>query len=337
MFKGQRVYSKSVQANGEIMEIDNFRDAPIDYPYKVRFFWGHYIHAQHQKDIKGYGWKGYLNPDNRKWQWCSENDLVPTWHCYDNGENKVALVSKRITDKRLHLVGELPYADEGPADIHIRYGGNINRYPSKLTINKDLIFDKYQQMKMLGDDLTNETWEHIGQVPEVLQNDLIIKPRRSCGGANIKPYDGNLRMNDYIQKKFPKDREFRAHCFLWGDNPVPYIQEKTVNDKSQLCWNKKQGGTFRVVYQDGLNHGAYLGTLDDAARMQMTHMSIDALRRLKYDSGGIDFGMATDGTLKIFEVNSAMGLRERSLFTYKEMFQKLRTLDIYNYKATRWI
>jgi len=325
---GDRVFDKEVQANGEIMDIG-------DGIALVRYFWAHYCNFYHDgpKGVKGYNMGGYLNPNNRKIREVETGYLVKQGVDFA-GVNSIALVNRRVTDRRLHLVAEIPYAREFNADINIRYGGNLNRNGGRLCINEKIVIDKFDQMKLLGEDLslrsvTDRTFDGPG---------WIIKPRRSCGGENIH-YANNRYARpgvDYYQEFFPKVREFRAHCFLWNDNPVPFIQEKIIQDGNQLCWNKHQGGVFQYVYQQGLGYGKYHGNLTEDELETMTKMSVAALKRLKYDSGGIDFGMDTQGNFKIFEVNSAMGLRERSLFTYKEVYNKLRHIDINDYKAKRW-
>lgn len=332
---GDRVFDTSVQANGEIIDTDI--NVVNGNRYKVRFFWAHYVNVDHTpprplRKVNPYGPHWYGNPDNRKWQWCREENLIKGPAPITNGHS-IAMVNKRITDKRLHLVGEIPYADEVRADIYIRYGGNLN-HNGGFCINEKIVLDKWDQMQLLGEDLAcrstmDRTFDGEG---------WIVKPRRSCGGKNIKRADRDYARPgmDYYQEFFPKVREFRAHCFLWNDNPVPFIQEKVIADQNQLCWNKKQGGSFRYIYQDGLPYGNFIGTLEDNTRKRMTEMSVLALKRLKYDSGGIDFGMDAEGNLKVFEVNSAMGLRERSLFTYKNVYWKLANLDIDSYKENRW-
>jgi len=166
--------------------------------------------------------------------------------------------------------------------------------------------------------------------------DWIIKPYISIGGKGIRPALGDsLRHGEYFQRKFNKVREFRVHCFRWLDNPVPFVQEKVIGDSGQLCWNKKQGGKFRYVYQDGLSYGKFATDLSMASRKMMTKMAVDALNKIGYDFGGIDFGMDSNGNFKIFEVNARMGLRERSFFTYKQAFCALRTLNINKYKRDK--
>lgn len=327
----KRVYSKSIQANGEIIGVD------AGY-FKVRFFWAAYCrHHNLNEDNYIYRKKMRVNgiPEHqRKWAWCSKEDLVPGVYPFD-GPNSIGLVNKRVTDKRLHTVCEIPYMDHY-TDIAIRYGGNLNYIPVKLCINEKIVLDKFEQMQLLGEELANRS-THVAPDARDLHN-WIVKPHRSYGGKNIKSCENGARVRpglDYYQKKFNKVREFRAHAFLWNDGILPFIQEKVIHDKNQLCWNKKQGGSFRYIYQPGLDYGDFINTIDRDTVDRMREMSKEALKRLHYDSGGIDFGMDGEGNLKIFEVNSAMGLRERSLWTYKNAFWELATLDINDYKQKR--
>ena len=158
------------------------------------------------------------------------------------------------------------------------------------------------------------------------------------GGKNIHELK-NVTFNPqthYLQRKFNKVREFRVHCFLWMDNKVPLIQEKFIDNPDQLCWNKKQGGEFKFVYQE-LNEVPDARLLTEGNRLIMEDMSIKALKLLKYDFGGVDIGMDSEGNFKIFEVNSRMGVKEQSLFTYKRVFNALRTLNLERYKEERWV
>jgi len=168
----------------------------------------------------------------------------------------------------------------------------------------------------------------------------IIKPYNSIGGKDIRQYydDEIVKRSEYVQEFFPKDREFRTHCFLWMDKPIQLIQEKRIENKDQLCWNKKQGATFYYVYQDGLNvNNLRRGDLISGELInKLSEMSVLALKRLGYDFGGLDFGMDKNGNLKIFEVNSRMGVREQTLFTYKRAFNLLRTINIDQYRDERW-
>jgi hypothetical protein len=105
-----------------------------------------------------------------------------------------------------------------------------------------------------------------------------------------------------------------------------------ITDRSQLCWNKKQGGTFHYPYSPRSGRD----DLEPELRERISDMAIEATKRLKYDFGGIDLALDEDGELWIFEVNSRMGLREMSFATYKPILWELYNIDIDDYKATRW-
>jgi hypothetical protein len=208
---------------------------------------------------------------------------------------------------------------------------------TELVINQNIVFNKYRQMKILGEELCMESVQYTNQDTNL--DEWIIKPYISMGGKNIRqatPYAHCLG-NEYYQRKFDKVREFRVHCFLWNDEQVPFIQEKVVRDPDQLCWNEKQGGVFRHVYQQGLNNGKYSNTISHEQQDRMSAMSIKALKLLKYDFGGVDLGMDRNGNFKIFEVNSRMGIKEKSFFTYKPVMCRLKTLNINRYREERWL
>ena len=279
-----------------------------------------------------------------KWQWCSEDQLIkldmPEKLGWGLGQNTVRSTGKRSLDRLIRrMTGIRPYGKgKHQPDVLLRYGGMPYNLPSKRTliINERITDNKLKQCQIMGEKLAPESWMYIGDVPEVLQTELIEKPFHSIGGKGIREYTGGgTPSGKYLQRKFNKVREFRVHCFLWMDNPVPFIQEKVIGDRSQLCWNKKQGGAFQYVYQEGLPYGKYHGNISKANVGIMTKMAIEACKKLKMDFAGMDFGMDAMGTFKIFEANSRMGLRERSFFTYKQVMNKLFTLNINEYKAKR--
>ena len=78
-------------------------------------------------------------------------------------------------------------------------------------------------------------------------------------------------------------------------------------------------------------------TLSDKQREEITTLAVEACTLVEYDMGGVDLGMDSDGNIKIFEVNSRMGLREQALFTYKRAFNALRAIDIEQYKKERFV
>jgi hypothetical protein len=329
---GDRVYHKTARANGVVTQIDSTKRRDT---HKVEFFWAKYC-----KNIPhGTTWN--------KWMWCEPTNLVVSpWPAHqisihEGYLNKVTSIGGRSLDRLIRKVCEIRRRKtRDGSDVVVVYGQSNHRIPeSVFTINRKLMPDKYQQMKILGEDLAPESWQTRPGEPKM--EDWIIKPNISMGGRGIRHDDGNgLRYGEYYQRKFNKVREFRVHCFLWMDKPVQLVQEKYIDNKNQLTWNKKQGGKFRFVYQEGLEDDwmdlQYCEPISLATKQMLGKASIEALKRLKYDFGGLDFGMDSAGNLKIFEVNSRMGLLEQALFTYKRVFSALRTLDINRYKEERW-
>ena len=325
-----RVYHKGVRCNGVITEID---ETKVRDKYKVEFFWGKYctriLHGE---------WDGRRST---KWQWCDEDSLVviPNW---GDGLNMISMIGQRSLDKLIRLVCEIDARQvHDNSDVVIIYGqSNHHLVDAPFVINKNIIINKKAQMDTLGEDLAIQS-----QVARPTQDGgWIIKPQVSMGGRDIRPYTDRAWYNDYAdwneyyQRKFNKIREFRVHCFLWMAQPVQMIMEKFVDDTSQLCWNRKQGAKWEFFYQDGLNvqELRYGVPFDQDLYDDIEIRSVEALKKLNYDFGGIDFGMDSLGNLKIFEVNSRMGLKEQSLFTYKRCFDELRRTNIDEYKAERW-
>jgi hypothetical protein len=331
---GSHVYHQDVEANGIVVDYDGTKRNQ----FKVHFPWAKYCTILHGD------WVEKPRQRGTKWQWCSRESLTKLDIPIDMGgygQNKVTTLGKRSLDRLIRLqTGLKKRRPHDGSDIVVNYGTmfrseDVARFPKQsiLLLNRNLVCNKLIQMKMMGEELCpiSQTSE-----PTTPEGDWIIKPFHSIGGKGIRPDDGRgLKQGEYYQRKFNKVREFRVHCFMWTDNPVPFIQEKVIGDKDQLCWNKKQGGKFRYVYQDGLSYGKFVSDLSMASRGMMAKMATAALDKLGYDFGGIDFGMDSTGNFKIFEVNSRMGLRERSFFTYKQVLSALKALNIREYKEKR--
>ena len=322
---GDRVYHTGVRANGFVEEID---DTKTRDKYKVRFYWGKYCDIRHGR------WTDRPERGD-KWQWCEEKYLVVTdWYHRSLILNKITSIGGRSLDRLIRRVCEIGRRKRNDgSDVVISYGQGNHRVPERVfMLNRGTILDKHFQCKLMG-DMAPECSLAYPDKPE----EWIIKPCVSMGGKNIRTIENGdvARGGEYYQKRFNKVREFRVHCFLWLDNPVPFIQEKIIDDKNQLCWNKKQGGRFWYIYQEGLDL-PHQDKLSLANRNIMTKMAVEALKKLRYDFGGIDFGMDANGKFTIFEVNSRMGLLEQSLYTYKKVFHALRTLNIAGYRRERW-
>jgi len=326
---GDRVYHKEVRGNGIVTAIDETKTKD---KYIVEFLWGKYCSIKHGEFL------GFKRPE-RKWQYCRESALIPiewdSWDYHLDYPNKVTFLGKRSLDRLIRTVCEIkPRRPRDGSDIVITYGQYKHRVPSNVfVLNRTLICNKYKQCQILG----NMAPESGHVVTDLDRNNWIIKPFYSMGGKGIRTaVNAATRPHEYYQRKFNKVREFRVHCFLWMDNPVPLIQEKFIDNPDQLCWNKKQGGDFKFVYQE-LNEVPDANLLTEENRLIMEDMSVKALKLLKYDFGGVDIGMDAEGNFKIFEVNSRMGVKEQSLFTYKRVFNALRTLNLDDYRSRRWV
>lgn len=324
---GDRVYHTGLRANGFVREIDEekSRDHLV-----VQFFWAKYCDVPHGS------WRGTRRPE-RKWVYTRERSLVKMGNEIEPGINTVGLVGNRSLEALIRNVTEIPRFN-GRQDIAIRYGQY--RHPrASLVINQYLVTNKYTQCQEMGDI-----------APDVMLEDpnedrgWISKPFYSMGGEGIYHLedDSDYDMSThYAQRFFPKTREFRAHVFLWCDPQVLLIQEKIIADESNLpfeplCWNKKQGGEFKYVWQYNHPPKEIWGRLDFTTRERISDLAVLACKRLTCDMGGVDIGLDSDNNLKVFEVNGRMGLREQTLFSYKSAFHKLKHINMEDYINDRW-
>jgi len=327
MRDGDRVYDKAINANGYVLHC-SLAGATVQY------FWG--MHSKYDMN-----W-----PERTRAQWHTEtpdkqrlvtnlNDLVVTPFPATK-RNKVGMFGRRILNTRIGLIAEIPRWKYGnpDVDILIRYG--VRPYGSHvqgdtLILNHNLTINKWDQCVKLR-----------GLVPDVLarpedgmdtpDDKWIVKPHFSVGGKGIEDWNGTNHHGKYLQRRINKAREFRAHGFLWAKDKVPLIQEKTICDRSQLCWNMKKGGSFHYCYQPTRG----VDKLGPELVERIKNITIDALKKLKYDMGGVDLVMDDNGELFILEVNSYWGQREMTLASTKQSFYELWNLDINDYKATRW-
>jgi hypothetical protein len=229
--------------------------------------------------------------------------------------------------KRLRAVCEIKrqYKDRFKyTDIVLGYGRTKSWVPYDLPmINRNVNCNKYEQSVMLG-HMAPEVL-HLSQYGHSTSpEDWILKPYYSVGGDGIQSYLEQTPYHKprYLQRKINKVREFRAHFYSWPEdfnNQVPLIQEKIIYDKTQLCWNKNKGGTFVYKYQP------HLGTdeLDTELRKDIQKVAIRACNAIDYDMGGVDIGLDDEGRLWVFEVNSMVGMREKTLATFKQIIWML--------------
>lgn len=329
---GDRVYHRKIKANGFIEEID---DTKAKDKYKVRFFWG-----RHAPDIPHGHWSG--DPEY-KWMYCASKNLqVQKVYTHGKGQNKVTIIGGRSLDKLIRKVCEIGRRrpNDG-SDIIINYGmSNHSVSRSIPMINRKLISNKWHQCEIMVDctpeiQLLTDRW--MAENAEHL-HEYIVKPYYSIGGRDIMPVvdipNRITGQSHYIQRRINKVREFRAHVFLWADDAVPLIQEKFIEDTSQLCWNKKQGSEFRCPWQPIVGRQK-LGRENLTLLTNIKQLAVDACKKLHYDMGGVDIGLDDKGNLFVFEINSRMGLREQSFITYKDAFWQLMGLDIKRYMKER--
>jgi hypothetical protein len=328
MFKvGDRVYDKAINANGYVVDTRTGLR-----PVKVQYFW-----AMFSKFTMGWPERTRSQwhtetPD--KVRWADEEELVST-PMPDSITNTVGMFGKRILNKRIRLIAEIERYRYGDfCDIVIRYGKRPDGYRTeglvKLILNHNLTINKWDQCCLLG-DLAPAVEAYPDDSME--GQDWIVKPMYSVGGKGIENWNGYNHEGKYLQRRINKTREFRAHVYLWAKDQVPLIQEKIIDDRSQLCWNMKQGGKFHYMHEPAIGKE----NLDADLVQGIKDISTRALKKLKYDMGGVDLCMDEDGKLWILEVNSYWGQREMTLASTKMTFNELRHIDIDSYVRDRWV
>lgn len=317
---GDIVYHRGIKGNGIIAaKRTGYRDG-----IGVQFHW-----LKYKEGTRFHNLGGAL--EENRGLWCSENKLLLTPKP-EFGPNKVSLAGNRSLERLIRLITYLPRRiNRDGSKIIINYGNQaaVARVPRTiLCLNRNLTINKYDQCIRFK--------ERGLSTPDISLRKVagyIRKPFYSFGGYGIEE-GPNLRAaaEKYFQKKVNKQREFRAHVFLWNENKVPFIQEKIVPDRTQLCWNKHQGGEFIVPYSDLLG----IREIDQDLIDKITIQAIGAVKALGHDFGGVDLALDDQGDIYIFEVNSRCGLKELSLLTYKTVFWKLHNINIQGYKRGRW-
>jgi hypothetical protein len=299
---GTYVWHNTVKANGKVVEIRDWRSGRDQTEYLIQFSWAKKCKTEGGKYI------GFQHP-YRKWQWATAGEIDASCQPPEK-KNKVSVVGGNFLDNLIRSTCEFPRRrpDDG-SDIILAYGIGNTRCPEHiLVLNRNLMVRKYDQQQELGHEMGIESRKDRPPITD----DWIIKPIWSIGGKGIRSAKGDTaNWKEYYQRKFNKVREFRAHVFLWCDEPCVLIQEKKIADKNQLCWNEKQGSTFFSPYAP--EHRWFkLDREDPGLRERISDLGTRALKAIHYDFGGIDIGMDAEGNLKIFEVNSRMGVVSRS-------------------------
>jgi hypothetical protein len=284
----------------------------------VEFFWEKY------KSVTLHNLGGILPYDMG--QWCSEDALTLTPK--PEMTRRVSMMGSRSLDRLIQKVCEIPRRRRRDfSDIIINYGLGRHSAPARIeVINRYLIMNKYRQcMRLQHNDVSVPHTFPVGGVPLSWDRPCMAKPFISIGGRDMYQLDRLDYFNPrthYVQEITPKVREFRAHVFCWvtsNAGTVPLIQEKIVDDPEQLCWNKKQGAKFKYPYVPML--GVHDLPLELTARIRSVAFS--ACQALGYDFGGVDLALDHEDNLWVFEVNSRMGLREKSMAVYKTAFWEL--------------
>jgi len=316
---GDRVFSSALKKNGIIVTT---RDSSYRDTLGVR------IHTTNRlEDSTPHNLNGFL-PENKGF-WCRESRLTNTPKPIQQ-HNKVTLLGNMGLHRTIRRITEIDRRLWGDrSDIIINYGIGNHRIPRGIfTLNRKLMCNKLQQCRTF-----NRYGVSVPPISEVRREGFIQKPYFSFGGNNIFEGDDiRPQPNTYYQKKIDKVREFRAHVFLWSREQNPYIQEKVIEDRTQLCWNMHQGGQFGIVYSPVLGKDE----LTPELKRDIQELAISAVKAIKYDFGGVDILLGRNGHLSVVEINARCGLRERSMAEVKTRFWELGSLNVRDYVRERW-
>jgi len=315
---GDRVFNKESKLNGIVV---TKREPPFRDTNGVEFF-------NPSEEGRFHNLDNFLTEN--KGLWCRDTNLIklpsPSY------QPRISLFGSKSPARLIRRVCEIPKREVRDRSFAIiNLGVARHRIPQHIfLLNRRLICNKYHQCSLFHEKDVScpNTW--LSWFPNSIR-----KPIYSFGGNNITDCSEtptNSSSSFYFQKKIDKIREFRAHVFLWNELQVPYLQEKTVEDPTQLCWNKHQGGKFRTIYSP------LLGIQEEGTELieRISSLALNAVKAIRYDFGGVDILMDRNSSLYVIEINARCGVKERSLAVYKTVFLSLQNLDVNSYKERRW-
>lgn len=149
---------------------------------------------------------------------------------------------------------------------------------------------------------------------DILARDFAHGRQNSHGrGITIYSYNNVLPGHDMYMALMPKDRQFRVHVMLTGEETQNTRTRELVpsgpnpeQQRSVPVWNLATGFTYRVVQGERPK-----GVIPAAVR---------AVRALGLDFGAVDVIWSEEYGASVLEVNSAPGLGEATLEWYAEQF-----------------
>ena len=222
-------------------------------------------------------------------------------------------MSSRLLSRKLHLPRTYWQGNNGPIGAtHLInwgvFGDPRRRYMAKYpesnrlpTLNRELPGSKYHIAKIF-EDIAPATKRRLTE-PE---SGWIYKPFYSAKGKNIHRIDDPDECDwdhGYAQQEvFPRKYEVRVAAFGWTDPHTWGFYKKIAKnvDKSQLCWNHDQGGTFvKVTFP--FDYGLFQRCAVHSAQI---------LDVLQLDFGAIDFIVDGDGKEWFLEINLQPGFSE---------------------------
>ena len=114
----------------------------------------------------------------------------------------------------------------------------------------------------------------------------------------------------YVEQVIDNHREFRVHVC---DGNAFYVDEKLPREEGHTARIKNLANGYKYRNR----------SISRPYPREIKEESIKAVKALGIEFGAVDICVGEDGTINVFEVNSAMGLRTKTRELYQEQLIKL--------------
>src|SRR5947207_2642235 len=195
-----------------------------------------------------------------------------------------------------------PHTHSSNAMMLVRWDSAKDGYADR-TINSAravaLCNDKRaSRRKLVG--LCPKTWDKDNM--EDMKFPVLVRPRKHYGGksmfvaktvAEFIPLRRQLRLKGwYASEIIDKKEEYRVFVL---QGRVLAVTQKFPQDTSSIAWNLHQGGHTKMITRKNW-------------RPEMLTLALQAAHRLGLDWAAVDLYVAKDGSIGVFECNTAPGL-----------------------------